>query len=434
MDRRAFLQSTAMAAVPAFLRQGSCGGGKNPPGKHLVLVTMENRSLDHLLGWLPNADGKQAGLEFPNKAGGVDATFELAPDFTGCKYPVPDHSYGGARTEVDGGKMDGWLKSASGLNAIGYYKEVDLPFSSALARNYTTCDHYFSSFLGPTYPNRLFQHCGQTDRTDNGLKLCTLPTIWDRLRAAGISHHYYFGNIPFLALFGLKYAGITRLYSDFLEDCRRGKLPAVSFVDPTFTTLGNLADDDEPHSDVRNGDAFLAKTFHAVANSPNWKDTIFVVNFDECGGFFDHVAPPRAVAPNQVDTDLVDGKALLGCRVPCLIASPWTRGDPANPKIYRAVSDHTSVLKLIESIWNVRPLAKREESADVSNLMDALDMAKPDATVPTLPQPQPERPSSLCLSALAAQPKPATNEVNDHAAAAFQKMVDTGMVKGFPGH
>jgi phospholipase C len=105
-------------------------------------------------------------------------TFPLAPDFTGCAYPDPDHSYAGARLEYDQGKMDGFLKPASNsIFAIGYYQETDLPFRSALARNYTTCARYFPSVLGPTFPNRLFQHAGQTDRLDNSLTLSTLPTI-----------------------------------------------------------------------------------------------------------------------------------------------------------------------------------------------------------------------------------------------------------------
>ena len=84
---------------------------------------------------------------------------------------------------------------------------------------------------------------------------------------------------------------------------------------------------------MRAGDAFLAQTFHAVANGPDWGSTVFIVTYDEWGGFFDHVAPPRAVAPNAVDPDLVDGKALLGMRIPVVVASPFTRGDPANPRV-----------------------------------------------------------------------------------------------------
>jgi phospholipase C len=286
-----------------------------PAVEHVVLVMMENRSFDHLFGWLPNADGKQAGLHFPNKAGGYNATHELAPDFTGCAYPDPDHSYSGARVEVNRGKMNGFLQPASnGLNAIGYYRERDLPFRAALARNYTSCDRYFPSILGPTFPNRIFQHAGATDRLGDTFTISKLPTIWDHLKAMGVSHRYYFNNVPFLALWGKKYIGISALYAEFLADCAAGTLPAVSYVDPTYTTLDNLDEDDHPFSDVRNGDAFLAKTFRAVSSSPNWPNTIFIVNFDEWGGFYDHVPPPRALAPNHADPDLVDGKALLGCR------------------------------------------------------------------------------------------------------------------------
>src|SRR5271169_1494393 len=117
MNRRAFLKTTGAVATTPLLSELASANG--PQIEHVVLVMMENRSFDHLLGWLPNADGKQAGLQFSNKTGGFNSTFELAPDFTGCSYSDPDHSYSGARVEVDGGKMDGFLMPASnGLNAI----------------------------------------------------------------------------------------------------------------------------------------------------------------------------------------------------------------------------------------------------------------------------------------------------------------------------
>jgi phospholipase C len=365
---------------------------------------MENRSFDHFMGWLPNADGKQNGQIYVDLNGVLQATFPLAPDFTGCAYPDPDHSYNGARTEYDNGLMDGFIKvQANSLFPIGYYLESDLPFRSALARNYTTCDRYFPSFLGPTFPNRIFQHAGQTDRLDNSFFTSTLPTIWDHLAAAGVSGKYYYGNLPFLGLWGSKYSGISHPYSAFLADCAAGALPAVSFVDPSYTTITNLQNDDHPHSDVRNGDAFLAKTFEAITQSPNWPSTVFILNFDEWGGFFDHVTPPRAVAPNNVDPDVVHGKALLGIRVACVIASPWTKGNPANPSVNHTVFDHTSVLKLIESIWNVPPLAARETSSDVGNLLDVLNLNNPQPSVPSLPEPRYVIPSKLCLSVAPAQ-------------------------------
>src|SRR5207249_11000394 len=136
-----------------------------------------------------------------------------------------------------------------------------------------------------------------------------------------------------------------------------GQLPAVSFVDPRFTIVDDgVGNDDHPHSDIRRGDAFLAQAFGAVASGPDWPTTVFIVTFDEWGGFFEHVAPPRAAAPNRVDPDIVDGKALLGFRVPTVVASPFTRGDAGRPRVDHNVYDHTSVLKLIEWRWKLAPL------------------------------------------------------------------------------
>jgi phospholipase C len=155
--------------------------------EHIVVVMMENRSFDHLLGWLPGANGQQAGLAYLDKKGEAHPTYRLTT-FVGCSHPDPDHTYAGGRSEYDDGKMDGWLRTTTNDTfSIGYYEEADLPFFSALARNYTTLDNYFASILGPTFPNRVFQHAAQTDRLSNTIDLCTLPTIWDNLAAAGVS-------------------------------------------------------------------------------------------------------------------------------------------------------------------------------------------------------------------------------------------------------
>jgi phospholipase C len=161
-------------------------------------------------------------------------------------------------------------------------------------------------------------------------------------------------------------------------------------VEPRF--LGEAegtSNDDHPHADIRAGDAFLAKTFHAVANGPKWSSTVLIITYDEWGGFFDHIAPPRAVAPNDVDSDLVNGKALLGLRIPVVVASPFTRSDPATPRVNSTVFDNTSILKLIEWRWNLKPLTSRDASTDVDNLAFALDLAHPDPAVPALPMPVP---------------------------------------------
>jgi phospholipase C len=428
MNRRTFLKTTgAVAATTPLMTE--LASAETPDIRHVVLVMMENRSFDHLLGWLPNADGKQAGLLFPNKTGGYNATHELAPDFTGCAYSDPDHSYSGGRTEVNGGKMNGFLMPASNdLNAIGYYREQDLPFRAALARHYTTCDRYFPSILAPTFPNRIFQNAGATDRLDDSFSISTLPTIWDHLAHKGVSHRYYFNNLPFLSLWGLKYLDICSKYSDFIAACAAGTLPSVSFVDPSYTTVDNLDDDDHPFSDVRNGDAFLAKTFRAVSSSPNWPHTVMIINFDEWGGFYDHVPPPRALAPNNVDPDLVDGKALLGCRVPCIVASPWTLGNPSDPRVNHQVFDHTSVLKLIESVWDVPPVAARETSNDVGNLIEVLGETH-QPVVPALPDPGYVIPSSLCVSSIGGPDALVLRK--DDEPTTFLKMLESDLVRSF---
>jgi phospholipase C len=295
--------------------------------------------------------------------------------------------------------MDGFLAGTNDEYAIGYYVAADRPFHAALAAEFTTFDRFFSSILAGTFANRIFQHAAQTDRLDNSLDLSTLPTIWDRLIAKGVSARYYHSDASFLWLWGSKYLAISRLYEQFLDDAAAGTLPSVAFVEPRFIDeRTGTSGDDHPFADIRRGDAFLAEVFDALTSGPEWESTVLIVTYDEWGGFFDHVAPPRAAAPNTVDPDVVGGKALLGFRIPVVIASPFTRGDSATPKVNSGRYDHTSILKLIEWRWNLPPLTARDASADVDNLAFALDLAHPDPSVPALPLPDPP-PIELCLIA-----------------------------------
>jgi phospholipase C len=371
---------------------------------HIVVVMMENRSFDHFLGWLPGANGQQAGLTYLDNQGEAHPTSRLNT-FVGCSHPDPDHTYAGGRSECNNGQMDGWLRTGTNDTfSIGYYIEEDLPFFSALARNFTTLDNYFASILSPTSPNRIFQYAGQTDRLSNTGDLCTLPTIWDSLAAAGVSNKYYFSNVPVLAQWGDKYGGISAFFTDFLTDAASGNLPAVSFLDPKFTILDDGdGNDDHPHADVRAGEAFLYQVYHAVTSGPGWKNTVLIVNRDEWGGFFDTVPPPRVIAPNGVDPDLVDGRALLGCRVPVVVVSPFTRGNPAIPRVNSQLYDHTSVLKLIEWRYGLPPLGSRDASNEVGNLAEALNFGQPDYSVPSLPNVPPPTPTSCALFELSSR-------------------------------
>src|ERR1051326_6406150 len=310
ISRRQFLrQSTAFAALVAgsSLPHAIAAPKKDKkplpsPNKsgieHIVVAMMENRSFDHLLGWLPGADGKQAGLSYANSSGIFFPTTPLAPDFQGCGHPDPDHTYAGGRIEYANGACDGWLRA--GLNdtfAIGYDQQPDLPFLGGAAPAWLTCDRYFAAILAGTYPNRIYQHAAQTDRLDNSLlPFSTLPTIWDRLADHSLDARYYFSDFPFLALWGTKYVSIAEPIADFFTDCAAGTLPHVTFVEPRFLfEEQGLSGDDHPHSDIRNGEFFLNSIYEAITASPNWANTVLVMNYDEWGGFFEHVPP--AVAP-----------------------------------------------------------------------------------------------------------------------------------------
>jgi len=369
----------AFAVYPTF---GQLPNPTNCPIRHVVVVMMENRSFDHLLGWMTNAGGRQAGLTYTNNQGQVFSTYPLAPDYQGCSYFDPNHSYSGGRVEFNNGACDGWLRAPNNDRfAIGYYTANDLPFLAPAATNWTVCANYFSSILAETYPNRIYQHAAQTDRIENTLDLCTLPTIWDRLADAGLSARYYFSDLPMLALWGVKYVPISRLIGSFFDDCAAGTLPNVCFVEPQFfnAALGT-SNDDHPHADIRNGEAFLNRVYQAIISSPNWSNTVLVINFDEWGGFFEHVPPPTAVIP---PADLAAGNqdGRLGFRVPCIVISPWARRAYVAPEIY----EHSSILRMIEWRWNLPVLTVRDQTAQ--NLAQLLDFSQTNYFAPQFAMP-----------------------------------------------
>ncbi|MDF3301796.1 alkaline phosphatase family protein [Streptomyces tropicalis] len=339
---------------------------------HIVVVMMENRSFDHYLGWLPGADGKQAGLTYTDRDGVAHATHRL-DTAQGCAYNDPDHSYEGGRIEYNDGRCDGWLRAGTNDEfSIGYYLPEDLDFYSRAAPAWTVCDRYFSAVMAETYPNRFYQHAAQTDRIHNSTDTSTLPTIWDRLADAGLDGKYYYHDVPFTALWGTKHIGISHPYTEFLADCASGNLPQVSFVDPKFLDEGSgTSADDHPHGDIRAGQYFLNEVYHAVTSSPAWKRTLLVVNYDEWGGFFDHVAP--ATAP-----DAHPEWGLRGFRTPCLVISPRAR----RGYVAHGVYDHTSVLKAMEWRWNLPALTPRDAAAN--NIVEVLDFS--DAPNPDAPQ------------------------------------------------
>jgi phospholipase C len=416
LDRRTFVKGALGASGALLLGEvvangaGASEGAARaanaalpPPTKsgieHVVVVMMENRSFDHFLGWLPHADGRQAGLAYPDAQGTSHRTFHQT-QFSGCGFTDPDHSYEGGRLQYNNGKMNGFLTDTQNDSfAISYYEAKDRPFMSRLAQAYTTCDRYFCSILGPTYPNRFFQHAAQTDRLDDALTVSELPAIWDQLNhSGGPTGRYYYSDFPFTALWGTKYLAISHSFSQFLSDAAAGTLPNVSYVDPRFLTNSDgTSGDDHPLADIRAGDAFLSQVFHAVTKGPGWDKSVLVVNYDEWGGFFDHVAPHRITAgvaaganpATGLDTDVdAEGKVLTGFRVPAIVASPFSRIGGKQAAVNHNFYDHTSVLKLIEWRWSLQPLTARDASqapTDPGNLATLLNFSHPVTKVPKLP-------------------------------------------------
>ena len=445
LTRRTFLQlmgaSTAAITGSEFLSQTAASAVRSlhPHGsnsiEHIVVLMMENRSFDHFLSWLPGADGRH-NMTYLSTNGNVYPNYPLAPDFQGCGYSDPDHSWEGFLIQHNFGKMDGFLQrptapadnpgvtlAAANTFPIGYYTNhhhdhrpknlPDLPVIGALAENYTVLDRYFCSFAGETFPNRFYQHAARTDRDHNSNTISTLPTIWDMLspipNSQGIpTGGYFFRDLPFLALWGLKYFPFWHPFADgdtdalgigvntlsFIDTVAQGLLPNVSFVDPAFDTEGDgTSADDHPLADIRLGERFIADAYHALANAGYLDNTVLMVTFDEWGGFFDHVPPPHVIDntnPATVDhtgdgTTPTDGQLIpdytqLGLRVPAIVVSNLARARV----VHHGPFEHTSTLKLIESTFGLPSLTARDANArDLGEVLHRSARPIPADAIPT---------------------------------------------------
>ena len=414
ISRRNFIAGSLGAAALASVGLAACGssdpgstddGGaalpdpNDAPFDTVVMLMMENRSFDHMVGWLPGADGKQAGLRYVDQRGHSHDTYKLAPDWQGCELQDPNHTSPAMATHFADGSCDGFLKTQpqGDLFPIGYYEADDLPILAALMQGYTSFDKYFASMLGPTWPNRLYALCATTDLSETGIfpgpgqpKPVHLETaIFDRVRDAGLSAGYYYFGEPMTGLFASgKYDDISHRIEKFFHQAEAGTLPNVVFVDPDYTAhaeFNGTSNDYHPYGSVEVAEAFVAKVHDVLAASPQWDKMVFVLNFDESGGFFDHVAPPRVqdhtVLPGPgPNPDL----KRLGFRVPAVAMGPFApqQLDQSGPY------EHCSVLKMIEWRWGLEPMTVRDRRA--KNLADALDFSKRRDPI-TLPHFTPER-------------------------------------------
>ena len=438
---------------------------------------MENHSYDNYFGMMQDhgdplplgADGLPeaancGGDEKPVRLQHFPTTFQV-------KY-VPTQSWNASHIQWNEGECDGFVRSieqtvqlskpeVDATSGMGYWTEDDLPFYHGLARTFPLATRWFCSCLGPTFPNRRFMIAGTAngliddvpfgmiDYPANGTifdllsayriswvnyhELSRPRVTWRRLsHARGLNWLRVLGGViaaffPGLAgkvmakvqlttdLFPLglvRTANHVRPVKDFLRAARLGKLPAVSFVDPNFKDSS-----EENPQDIRLGEAFAAKIINAVMSGRKWSKTLLIWVYDEHGGFYDHVSPPQAPAPDDVPgrgsfdrfwllrllrntgigkeaASADDGPVTyerLGFRVPAVIVSPYAKPGYVTKLTY----DHTSILKLIERKWNLPPLTRRDEWA--IDPLDAVDFDSPPHFLrpPRLPEPawHPRRPA-----------------------------------------
>ncbi|MFL5832034.1 MAG: phospholipase C [Solirubrobacteraceae bacterium] len=334
-----------------------------PPIRNLVISCQENRSFDHYFGYARQVQrrgfGPPPGYTQPDASGGRHAPFE----FTSLSTPDIPHGWAAVHQQWDGGRMDGFYVT-DGADGLGYYTAKELPFYYSLFENSGLCANYFCSMLGPTWPNRFYLMSGTSGGiTNNGFwgygifQSPSWPIILDLLEDAGVTWKIYnlgqiddvpSGESDNVAVFWSRWANdprTTASQQDYLDDCRTGNLPQVSWLIPSFTT----GLDEHPPADVSVGMRLQEQMINALRRSPLWHRSAFLLTYDEHGGYFDHVAPPQVDAYG------------LGVRVPLWVISPMARKGVITS---RKPAEHVSTLKLIERLYDLPTLASRNHTFD----------------------------------------------------------------------
>jgi phospholipase C len=365
---------------------------------HIVVVMMENRSFDHMLGFLSLP--KDLGGRERHDVNGLTSEQVNVNEADGTSYPIhhlaeteftgeaedPDHSARSVDEQIAAGAMTGFAQNFARISkaraaelgvavpdpglVMGYYDADDLPVYDHLAEQYCVVDRWFSSVPGATWPNRLYAVAGRAAGTRNDVSppLYELPSFVRHLDDAGVnwgwysfdpatlravdpayrlSDHHRFSYVDSRKLSTRERAIGEVLQEDasFLDDIASGQLPSVSWIDPRFKdlrVLGPDSNDDHPPSDVLAGQDLILTIYHALISNPTiWSRTLLVITYDEHGGFYDHVAPPAAVDDDPTFRQ-------LGVRVPALLVSPFVRAGSTCRDLPPGIHfDHTSIMKTI---------------------------------------------------------------------------------------
>lgn len=394
--------------LTAFLTACLPSNPHNLPVDHVVVLMQENRSADTYLGQL-NAFGQPAYPAEPT-TGNPDPLNPTGPPIvpfhktTYCETGDLNHSWNGTHQEWDNGAMDGFTAAndsssanadpadPSGARSMGFYDQTDLPFYYGLYNTFATNDHYFSSVLSQTFPNRLYLYAGTSfGHIRNDVFGSTQKSVFELLDQGSVSWKIYADQYP------LSYGSLLFKYvsdrasqhvfpmSQYYSDAAAGTLPNVSFVDPTITQPPKQATDEHPSADVQLGQQFVANVINGLMASPNWSTSALFLTYDEHGGFYDHVAPPPAPVPDNIPPMLQSGDTpgafdRYGIRVPVAVVSPFAKSH----YVSHVVDDHTSILRFIELRFGLPALTNRDVNADP--MLDMFDFSTPHfASPPTLP-------------------------------------------------
>ena len=414
MNRRQALQTIRDLAGAAALSRvlPGCGDNDGPVGiTTYVYLMLENRSYDHVLGSRAlvesrRGDGLVATMSNLDATGTPVAVYPAPADAL-CMQDPP-HDWDSSHAQWNDGANDGFLSQyqlahpGMPTDAMAYLTRSMVPVTYALADAYASCDRWFASVMGPTMPNRAYWLAA----TSFGLKgndevvgqFCSLPvpTIFNRLHDRDVDWAYYawsptvFSQLGNPGPYQLDITGkIRRFASDverpddpggqFFQDASRGVLPPVVYLDPFFAR-----NDDHPPAHPIMAQALIAAVYRALARSPQWKNCLLVITYDEHGGFFDHVAPPTT-ADDTLATFGIDGFRQLGFRVPALVIGPYVKHGHVSSVPY----DHTSALKHLQGAFALEPLTPRMAAAnDFADCIDHDRLARgqwaPPIEIPTI--------------------------------------------------
>ena len=371
--------------------------------KHIVVLMMENRSFDHMLGSLKAVDSRIDGItdqmSNPDTTGALVKPQALA-EFQGQLNPDPDHHFPAVDLQIFGGdtsanrvaNMQGFVKSyfnqrrdvGHSQKIMYYFKKDDLPVLTTLALEFAVFNRWFASIPGPTICNRAFAHYGTSfGRVDMNPfdVIAPFKSIYTRLISATPKHtakvYYYDTTSSTMEVVNLlqNQPELFGTYKQFLSDCDKGLLPDYSFVEPNYndheTDSGEeVANDQHPDHDVQAGELLIAEVYMRIKRNPKlWASTALLVLYDEHGGTYDHVVPPACRPDKFQSSELDPGTGMpfkfdrLGVRVPAILISPWI---PKGTVVDR-VFDHASIPATVTKFFleNYSPVSPRETSADV---------------------------------------------------------------------